>query len=447
MSGSPTAARLLAHEARALLTRLERVQPFAVRETMLPAAALSPAAQIGIERTLAAGRRELYGRVVAYLSWLDGEGAAASPAEMQRRFTVLRWRFNDVLGQVDLFQQSISQRSEHEIGLWLAGLDVAAADALHVPGRLFEVPPVLCHLDRGPGAAIRRARTRLPGGGRNPVAIIRIPRERMIGHGIGASLVHEVGHQAAALLGLVPSLRAELHTRAARSRTGLPHPWPLWSRWMSEIVADFWAIGKLGISATLGLIGVVSLPRRFVFRVDLDDPHPFPWIRVRLGTALGAALYPDPQWKRLARLWGSLYPLEGLDDELLALVDSLTATAPEVAELLVAHRPHTTDGMTLSQLLPLAERTPRRLTALYTLTRHDPGTLGRSVAPTLGLAVLGQARAAGLLSPEAESRTVEALLRGWALRSSLATTAACARHDQPAALPAHPQAAFLEEEP
>ncbi len=59
-------------------------------------------------------------------------------------------------------------------------------------------------------AAIRRARTRLPGGGKNPVAIIRIPRERMVSSGIASSLVHEVGHQGAALLGLFDSVRAAL---------------------------------------------------------------------------------------------------------------------------------------------------------------------------------------------------------------------------------------------
>jgi len=34
------------------------------------------------------------------------------------------------------------------------------------------------------------------GGGENPVAIVRVPRERMVGNGIASSLVHEVGHQA-----------------------------------------------------------------------------------------------------------------------------------------------------------------------------------------------------------------------------------------------------------
>jgi hypothetical protein len=52
---------------------------------------------------------------------------------------------------------------------------------------------MVCYLDRGHGAAIRRARTRLPGGKSNPVAVIRVPRERMISHGIASSLIHEVG--------------------------------------------------------------------------------------------------------------------------------------------------------------------------------------------------------------------------------------------------------------
>src|SRR5262249_1392251 len=150
----------------------------------------------------------------------------------------------------------------------------------------------------GPGASIRRARTRLPGGHANPVAIIRMPRERMIGSGIASSLVHEVGHQAAALMGLVPSLRLVLQglQRGGGAERDL---WAIWERWISEIVADFWSIARVGIAATLGLMGVVSLPRSFVFRLDLDDPHPMPWLRVKLSTAMGQALYPHPQWGRL----------------------------------------------------------------------------------------------------------------------------------------------------
>ena len=39
------ASWLIEQEARGLLTRLERVKPFALHETMVPAAGLAPAAQ------------------------------------------------------------------------------------------------------------------------------------------------------------------------------------------------------------------------------------------------------------------------------------------------------------------------------------------------------------------------------------------------------------------
>src|SRR5512135_459746 len=56
------AAWFMAQETRALLARLARVKPFALHETMVPAAALLPSAQIAIEQFLAQGRQELRNR-------------------------------------------------------------------------------------------------------------------------------------------------------------------------------------------------------------------------------------------------------------------------------------------------------------------------------------------------------------------------------------------------
>src|SRR5262245_49515650 len=173
-----------------MLARLSRLKPFALHETMVPAAMPSSAAQVAIERYLAAGRRELRDRISGFRRWLHGPGRGAEPDHAQRRFVFLRLRFNAVLSDFDIFADALTQRSEHETGPWLAGLDVVAADALKVEGTPIDSPPVICYLDRGHGAAIRRARTRLPGGGESPVAIVRIPRERMIGAGIASSLVH-----------------------------------------------------------------------------------------------------------------------------------------------------------------------------------------------------------------------------------------------------------------
>ena len=87
--------------------------------------------------------------------------------------------FNVTLTQFDLFSDALAQRGDLVSGVWLSGLDALASDAMDLPA-VHEAPPALCYLDRGIGAAIRRARTRLPGGGENPVALIRVPRERMV---------------------------------------------------------------------------------------------------------------------------------------------------------------------------------------------------------------------------------------------------------------------------
>ena len=242
-------AWFLSQEARALATRLDRLKPFVLQETMVPAAALLPDAQVGIERALTKGQRELRKAIDQFLIWIDGPGQEAPPAMAQRRFTNLRMAFNAHLSELEVFSDAITQRSESELGVWLSGLDVAAADGLTTPGGdFYDLPPIICYVDRGHGAAIRRIHTRLPAGSRNPVGIIRIPRERMVGHGIASSLLHEVGHQGGALLDLVASLRTELDARKAGARDPSEKlAWHCWRTWISEIAADFWSVAKLGV--------------------------------------------------------------------------------------------------------------------------------------------------------------------------------------------------------
>lgn len=390
---TPDARRFLEHEARALLGRLERVRPFALSETMVAAASPSPEARRAIDAYLFEGRDRLRREVGAFVAALDGDATLA-----QRRLALLRLRLTTALGQFDLYADALAQRSQRDSGVWLAGLDALACDALAMPTH-YEAPPLVCYLDRGIGAAIRRARTRLPGGGENPVAVIRVPRERLVGSGIASSIVHEVGHQAAALLDLLPALRAAF----AGQR---------WERWLGEIVADLWSVARLGITSVYGLMGVVSLPPAFVFRDGGVEPHPPPWLRVLLACAMGQALYPHPQWPRHAALWQTLYPLQSAPPAAREALAAAARAAAGFAEALLAHRPQHTRGLSLRTLLtdpgcraaPLRQAWPAPLFAL---------------APVRACAVLGQARADGLLSPEDEARRMTQLLTHWALRRTL----------------------------
>lgn len=410
---SLAAHAFLEHEARALLTRLARVQPFVLSETMVPAANLTPAAQRAIDGHLAAGRALLHRQARAFIDELR---ETMAPADAQRRFALLRLRFNAVLAQFDLFADALAQRAGRDHGVWMAGLDELARDALALPA-LYEAPPVICYLDRGIGAAIRRARTRLPGGGDNPVAVVRVPRERMVGAGVASSLVHEVGHQAAALLALVEALRPRLQARSAEPA------WRHWERWISEIVADFWAVARLGVAAPLGLVAVLSLPRAFVFRSGADDPHPTPWIRVLLACAMGRALLPQSPWDAVAGLWRALYPLQGLPAAQQAQLRSLDAALPAFADWLPAQRPAALQGRRLGDVALGTALDAAALRRSFRHWRHDPAA-PFAAAPCRACAVIGQARADGFVSPAGESRLMARLLTHWALRSSLGPAAA-----------------------
>jgi hypothetical protein len=422
---------MLEQETRALLRRIDRVKPFSLQETMVPAAGLTPTALIAIERYLIADRRRLRNRVLAWLAWLRRYGPSTPPAELQRRYTSLRLAFNTALSQLDLFSEAITQRSEAESGVWLSGLDVAAQDLLDLEGGYYEAPPAICFLHRGLGGAIRRARTRLPGGGNSPAGLIRIPRERMIGFGVASSLAHEVGHQAAALLNLVPSLRASLLNIRSQQVPELRPAWAMWERWISEIVADLWALAKIGISSTLGLIGIVSLPRAFVFRVNPNDPHPFPWIRVQLSCALGDALYPHAQWRQLAETWAELYPPAGLDPQREEVVVLLQYSLPRVVQAILEHQPAALRGRSLGETLVMPERAPQQLSARFESWREAPGRMW-SAPPGLIFATLGRARITGRLAPEEEDRILARLITHWALKSTLDLAELCAATARPA---------------
>jgi hypothetical protein len=413
-------------EVRGVLSRVEALRPFSTTVPMAPAAAPSPRAIAAMDRHLSRRRRELRTECARFLEWLDSETARrVPPAGLQRRFGVLKIRFGGVLEQLDIFADAMVQRAQTRNGLLLSGLDALARDGLRVLAD-FQPPPLLCHLDRGHGAAIRRAFTRLPGGHPNPVSIVRIPRERMVGGGVAGSLLHEVGHQAAAMLGSVVVVREAILRRGAASKD--PGAWKVLASWASEILADLWALGHLGIAATTGLVGVLALPAPLLFRYDPEDPHPVAWLRVRIGCAMGRELVPDPQWDRLEGMWEAMVPRSRAPAELRSLLDRLEPRIPELCGIALDRGLPAADGRSLREILPWRDVVPQRLRILHERWRGSPDAMVRT-SPSLVLAALGQARFDGRLSAEEETKTLEGLLERWALEISLKHEGARSRTD------------------
>lgn len=395
-----------------MLTRLSQMQSFETSMPMVIAAAIPYIAQKNIYELMQKGKELLTSKVKQFINRMR-EPYRIHIEKCQAAYAVLKLQFNALLDQFDIFADVVSQRGENEIGIWVAGLDVFAKDALRMERFLIDAPPLICYLDRGHGAAIRRARTRLPGGDENPVAVIKIPRERMVANGIGSSLVHEVGHQGSALLDLIPSLKPVLedlsHRDVARAES-----WQMLNRWISEILSDFWAVSFLGISATTGLMSVVSLPKYFVFRMVENDPHPFPWIRVKISLAFGKYIYPEDQWQRLERLWESMYPTTELKPSALQLTSNLEATLSDFVKLVVEHKPLKLKGRRLRDIFPYGERQPHQLRAYYRQWKNDQEIMKKQ-RPSMVFAVIGQARADNVITPFTENRVLTRMLRHWAL--------------------------------
>ena len=245
----------------------------------------------------------------------------------------------------------------------------------------------------------------------------------MIGSAVGSSLVHEVGHQAAALLRLVPSLQEEMAQRAAQDRSRAD-AWRQFRRWASEIVADFWSVGKVGITGSLGIMSVVSLPRPFVFHFAARDVHPAPWLRVKLSCAMGNCLFPNPQWGRLADMWEQLYPAAGLKHELADRIARLDAMIPVVARLVANHRPPSLKGKSMREIMPVGRRQPRQLLDRFDRWKKNPGLMNDD-PPTLVFSVLGQAKWAGKINAGDEGRLLNKTLKYWAFKRALQTGDSC----------------------
>lgn len=403
----------LINESQSLISRLQQVKPFSMTMPMVKGASISTKALDEIVGLLEKGKKEIHLSITQFIEKVNNAKQLQKGSnELQTGFTIQKLRYNSILDQLDIFADVLSQRGEHDVGIWLAGLDVLAEDGLEVCKNHFDIPPLMVFLERGHGAAIRRARTRLPGGDENPVAVIQIPRERMVGSGIASSLIHEVGHQAAEGMELTKGIRIELGKKM-QSATKNKVAWKHYERWISEILADCWAMGHLGISATLGLMGVVTLPKYFQFRLDLDDPHPAPYVRVKLSCAFGKALFPNQQWDKLWQMWQIFYPIDDLPADKKSILTMLDEEEKNFVQLVLSYKSDSLKGKQLAQIFPYAERQPVQLQTLFQQWKIDTNLMERA-SPTMVFAVLGQAKFDQTINAVEENKILTQQLRNWA---------------------------------
>jgi hypothetical protein len=289
--------------------------------------------------------------------------AAAGGADLAAvRAGLLRLRRDYLRAEtvIEFFADAVNTRTNPRIAAILRGLDALAVDSMQrVLGPLrIEVPPALTYLDRGLGASILRAGARLWDASLSPAAAIKITHHNLLQP---TSLVHETGHQVAHLTGWTAELGQTL--RAVVEPVS-PTAADIWHGWASEVAADVYAFALLGYAPLPALATVVDGSSQAVFRLLLADPHPFGWLRVRLGAALCRDWFGAGPWDVLEAVWVARHPLAAASPLAADLARASVPLLPELARACLRAPMHAFGGVPLSEVADPARVAPAELERL-----------------------------------------------------------------------------------
>ncbi len=259
--------------------------------------------------------------------------AARSLADLDRvadGIVHFRAQFARVETTVHFYGDAISSRTNPEVGARLRAMDYIAGvsmrptlEPLNKP-----IPPVLVYLNKGLGASILRAGLRLwDGFTTSPVAAVSVTyhnQERP------TAIIHETGHQVAAILGwneeLARLLLSNLHDVDPRCAN-------LWAQWASEIAADAYGFANVGFAAVAALSDVVGGSPAQTFLFNPDGVHPISYIRVLLGFAMARRFHGRGIWDELEYAWRARYPLRSAPQGLQPLLAQLEHQVPRIVDL------------------------------------------------------------------------------------------------------------------
>jgi hypothetical protein len=310
----------------------------------------------GLERYLGLAIRRHLSTVVTQLV-REGDvlqsalAVAVSPADLLRvrqQLLKFRNRFTRVEMTLMFFADAINTRTNPKISGYLKACDILAyrsmsmlLDQLGKP-----TPSALSYFEKGIGAAVLRANLRLwDGTGVNPVAAIKITHHNLLRN---TALIHEAGHQAAAVVGWNEELASKLATSLAGAPVGVPEEW---ASWASEIGADAFAFVHTGYAAVAALHDVLAAEDTVVFRHTVGDPHPISYIRVLLGVEMCRQFYGTGPWDDLAQAWVALYRLPEAPADTRALLEPSIALLPSIVRIALREPMRAFNGRPLVALI------------------------------------------------------------------------------------------------
>jgi len=412
--GASPAAQHLARRAAALRRRIESLTSLKQLVAREGASDLNADEWLSVNRPLGTLRDRLLAKLPASGELLSAQDVRRANGELGQ----LELEASKAFGLFDTFMDILTQRHSPALGPQLRGCDVLAAEALRrdTPALIACRTPIV-YCNRGYGAAVVRSEARLYADIPNILPLIQIPYGRLQEKLQLTSLLHEVGHEAAGRLALLPPMRTAIATELTQHGTSSAVI-ELFVHWLSEIAADLWSFLASGVAHAATLREILALPAEHVFRLSMQVPHPPPYLRALLGFQLCRDCWGSGPWDGWEAQWLANYPREECPPTTRDLFDAARAALPQVSHILLGARYKTIGGRRLAQLFDLDALAP------VSLMRHAKDfAAGRAVSARLPacahLAVFRLARERGLVGEDALDRQMRLWLYGLAGRRAI----------------------------
>lgn len=290
--------------------------------------------------------------------------SATALAEVRRRLLDFQRQYLRTERTLDFFADAIACRTNPQVAAVLRACDTLAqrsmAQLLDPLGKT--TPPAVTYLGEGRGASILRAHQRLWDGGEIcPVAAIKVTRHNLLRP---TALIHEAGHQVAAIVGWNDELAAALAQGLQGNGGASPELASIWAGWASEIAADAFAFAHTGFASVAALHDVLDGEPASVFRFVGGDPHPISYVRVLLGVEMCRAFYGNGPWDALALAWTGTHRLQAAPAETRAIAQDSLGLLPTAVRIALSTPMRAFAGRPLSSLVMPERVSPTALAEL-----------------------------------------------------------------------------------
>jgi hypothetical protein len=380
----------------------------------------------------AANRRlaEIDREVVRSMTGLLGLTRQADAAEaVLRRAAVVERGLDRARRAYALFFDLFSQRGT-AVAPALAACDEVAADCFRAVRAGFpELLPTpllkpVSYVDPSfsPATFRRGVMLRRLLGERNPFPMVRIPHERLHSPWGFGVVLHEVGHNLQADLGIWQETEAAVRRRVLEASRD---PWltRVWTRWQKEIFADCAAVLLGGPAAAAGMKDFLAYPAPRVLAFRPLSFHPLPYLRAGILAEIVERVGFPGDARTIRSVWSRLYDRASSSAALpQALVGTARALTSEVVDEIAFQPRRGLAGHRLVDVLPFGAADEGRIRrAAEALGKGQPMP---AVPPRF---VVGAARYAferGEAAPDAISRAVTRHLTRPLVAASTARAAA-----------------------